>query len=241
MLNPPTNLPKPTAENLGLYKPKKWLAAAILVASVTWIIVSYLEFGVTKVLKQQFLFWTNAGLAACFTYLSYQMEGLTNLVKYIRYYSGPLAYAQNTWAQQEAHRTAYEAEQQHLKTEVYWKGMSGFEFEANLYEVLTRQGIKAELTKKTGDGGVDIWVLSAKGRVAIQCKAYKKQAGPAAVRELYGVVHGSKAIMGILACTGGFTSGAIEFSNSNKGIYLADLRDIILMAKGESKLLPSLR
>ena len=122
----------------------------------------------------------------------------------------------------------------------FWKGMTGFEFEENLCEVLTRQGIKAELTKKTGDGGVDIWVTSSKGSIAIQCKAYKKQAGPAAVRELFGVVHGSKATMGILVCTGGFTSGAIDFANSNKGIYLADLRDVILMAKGESKFLPSL-
>lgn len=241
MLKPPTNLPKPTLDNLGQYKPKEFLSALVLLASVAWIIGSYLKFGDSRLPKNHFLFWVNSGLAGCITYLSIQMEGLKNLLRMIRYTISPSSYAIRTWTEQETHRAAYLQEQQQLKTEAYWKGMTGFEFEENLCEVLTRQGIKAELTKKTGDGGVDIWVTSSKGSIAIQCKAYKKQAGPAAVRELFGVVHGSKATIGILVCTGGFTSGAIDFANSNKGVYLAGLNDVILMAKGDSKFLPYMR
>lgn len=241
MLKPPTNLPKPTQENLGQYRPKDFLSSLVLIACVAWGVGTYLKFGDSKHPRSLFLFWANMGAAGVVAYLSIKLDGIRNLFGHIQYALNPSTFAQKAWAKQEDHKRAYEAEQQQLKTEAYWRGMTGFEFEENLCEVLKSQGIKAELTKKTADGGVDIWVTSTRGSIAIQCKAYKKQAGPAAVRELYGVMHGSKAIMGIVVCTGGFTSGAIDFANKNKGIYLADLRDVILMAKGDSKYLPNLR
>lgn len=238
MLKPPTTLPQPTQDNLSQYKPDPWPLKIFLFTIAAFIVLT-LPFKFMGV-KWGGYYWP-LSLIWFFPLLSLIADnGFLKIWGLLQYRQNPVAYAQKIWARQEAHRRAYETEQQQLKTEAYWKGMSGFEFESNLCEVLISKGIKAELTKKTGDGGVDIWVSSKKGRIAIQCKAYKKQAGPAAVRELFGVVHGSKAIMGILVCTGGFTSGAIDFANSNKGIYLADLRDTILMAKGESKFLPSL-
>ena len=121
MLKPPTNLPKPTADNLGQYKPKEFFSALVLLVSVAWIIGSYLKFGDNKLPKNQFLFWVNSGLAGCIAYLSIQMDGLRDLLRLSRYAISPTAYAIKTWTEQESHRAAYLEEQQQLKSELTGK------------------------------------------------------------------------------------------------------------------------
>lgn len=173
MLKPPTNLPHPTPENLGQYKPsyRSLIVLTIGVASVLATVIPFKYVGGKWIIAAFGLsiFWS-ISIAMFMSECS-----LRKVLAVFQYRLNPSRYAQKTWAQQEAYRRAYLAEQQQLKTEAYWRGMSGFAFEANLCEVLKSHGIKAELTKKTGDGGVDIWVTSSKGPIAIQCKAYKKQ------------------------------------------------------------------
>lgn len=115
------------------------------------------------------------------------------------------------------------------KVSSYWYSLNGYEFEKSLSEVYKAKGYKTCVTSKSGDGGVDIVVWNKDTtKIYIQCKAFKGKAGVAIVRELYGVMVNDKVEKGIVACLGGFTSGAQEFAK-NKNISLIDVNDIIKM------------
>ena len=115
------------------------------------------------------------------------------------------------------------------KVSSYWYSLNGYEFEKSLSEVYKANGYKTCVTSKSGDGGVDIVVWNQDTtKIYIQCKAFKGKAGVAIVRELYGVMVNDKVEQGIVACLGGFTSGAQEFAK-NKNISLIDVNDIIKM------------
>ena len=66
------------------------------------------------------------------------------------------------------------------------KHMTGIEFERYVYEILKRIGYKhIQLTKKSGDYGIDI-LASYKGvRYAFQCKYYSKPVGVSAIQQAY--------------------------------------------------------
>jgi len=118
---------------------------------------------------------------------------------------------------------------QNKKKNDYWFSLSGHEFEyklANLYKSL---GYKAEVTKGSGDAGIDIILEKDGEKICVQCKAHKKPVGPAIVRELYGSMFSSGFNQGILVCLGGFTSGVYDFV-LDKPIKLVDVDDILKMA-----------
>lgn len=111
----------------------------------------------------------------------------------------------------------------------YWYSLNGYEFEKSLAEVYKANGYETFITSKSGDGGVDIVIWNKnKMKTYVQCKAFKGKAGVAIVRELYGVMVSDKVDSGVVACLGGFTSGAKEFAES-KNITLIDVNDIIKM------------
>ena len=115
------------------------------------------------------------------------------------------------------------------KAEAYWFSLNGYQFEKELSEVFIANGYKACLTSKSNDGGVDI-ILEDKfnNKIYVQCKAYKNKAGIAIVRELYGVMQNDNINYGIVACLGGFTSGAKDFAE-NKNINLISVKEIMAM------------
>ena len=71
---------------------------------------------------------------------------------------------------------------------------SGIDFEKLIAQLLQRMGFRAEMTKATGDGGIDIEATLdhalTGGRFLIQCKRYAPGClvGAAAVREFYGAL-----------------------------------------------------
>jgi Holliday junction resolvasome RuvABC ATP-dependent DNA helicase subunit len=75
-----------------------------------------------------------------------------------------------------------------------WRLLSGIEFEELITAFLKRMGFAAEMTKATGDGGVDIEATLDRpivgGRYLFQCKRFAPDAlvGSAAVREFYGAL-----------------------------------------------------
>jgi restriction system protein len=80
-------------------------------------------------------------------------------------------------------------------------------------------GFRTELTKATGDGGIDIVATLDRpivgGRYLIQCKRYAPDAlvGAALVREFYGALTADRrAVKGVLITTSGFTPQALEFA-----------------------------
>ena len=86
------------------------------------------------------------------------------------------------------------------------------------------------VTRASRNGGVDIAVFDADpihgGKIVIQAKRFSKPVGPAAVRELYGVVIKEAAIKGILVTTSDFTASAYDEAK-NLPINLIDQRGLI--------------
>lgn len=97
--------------------------------------------------------------------------------------------------------------------------LSGVDFEKLMGQLLERLGFRVEMTKATGDGGVDIVATLDQplvgGRYLIQCKRYAPDCpvGAAAVREFYGALTADRgAVKGILMTTSSFTAQAWEFA-----------------------------
>ena len=92
------------------------------------------------------------------------------------------------------------------------KAISPIDFEKLTQTVLNSMGLVAELTKKTGDGGIDIIAYNKQpvigGKYIIQCKRYNGSVGEPIIRDLYGVVCSERANKGILITTGTFTQSA---------------------------------
>lgn len=113
----------------------------------------------------------------------------------------------------------------------HWKSLSGVEFERELGALYKHLGYRVEFTPTSGDQGIDL-ILRKNGRTTIvQCKRYKRPAGPAVARELLGSLTASGADHAILACTGGFTRGVEDFVRG-KPITLISASDLATM--GES-------
>jgi hypothetical protein len=91
------------------------------------------------------------------------------------------------------------------------------------------------VTPGSGDGGIDIEVTRNGLRGVVQCKAHVACVGPHVVRDLYGLIHHSRADFGIIVSRGGFTRGAADFAR-DKPIYFLDTDDLIAMQEGRDVL-----
>lgn len=110
--------------------------------------------------------------------------------------------------------------------EVFWKSLSGRQFENELANLYIKIGYKAEVTTASDDKGVDIWLTKNGQRIPVQCKAHQKSVGPSVVRELYGSMNHFNSDKAILASLSGFTKGVFDYI-VDKPIELVDLRWII--------------
>jgi Holliday junction resolvasome RuvABC ATP-dependent DNA helicase subunit len=116
--------------------------------------------------------------------------------------------------------------------------LSGIEFEEFVTKLLRVMGFRTQITKASGDGGVDIVAVLDKpiigGRYLLQCKrlASDSLVGAPTIREFYGAVKADrKASKGILVTTSGFTIQAKEFAGE-VGIELIDGQQLgILVAE----------
>lgn len=96
--------------------------------------------------------------------------------------------------------------------------LSGIDFERLISALLTRMGFQTEMTKTSGDGGIDIIAMLDKpvfgGRFLFQCKRFAPDnlVGAPTVRDFYGAVTADRAMKGILITTSDFTVQAREFA-----------------------------
>lgn len=121
------------------------------------------------------------------------------------------------------------------KKRSYWELLDGYAFERATGEVLKKHQFDARVTPGSADGGVDIEVTRNGLRGVVQCKAHVAPVGPHVVRDLYGVIHHSRASFGIIVSRGGFTAGAVEFAR-DKPILFLDISDLIAMQEGKDVL-----
>jgi HJR/Mrr/RecB family endonuclease len=117
----------------------------------------------------------------------------------------------------------------------YWECLNGYEFERETAEVLKRYQFDPRVTAGSADGGIDIEVTRNGWKGVVQCKDHVACVGPHVVRDLYGVVHHSGAVFGIIVSRGGFTQGAIDFARG-KPIFFLDMSDLIAMQEGRDVL-----
>jgi hypothetical protein len=101
----------------------------------------------------------------------------------------------------------------------------GLDLEEEVKLLLQAMGLKASLTKASGDGGVDIIAYSESpvfaGKYIIQCKDWINPVGEPIIRDLFGVVMAEGANKGIIITTGKFTSAAESFAEG-KPLELID-------------------
>jgi restriction system protein len=98
----------------------------------------------------------------------------------------------------------------------------------SLYE---RIGWTAQVTQRTGDGGIDAIIQRGQVRKVLQCKRLSRgNVGVGPVRDLYGVIQSENAAGGILITTTGFTTGAVEWA-AGKTIELIDAAALIALLR----------
>ena len=100
--------------------------------------------------------------------------------------------------------------------------MEGHEFEYWCAELLKKNGFtEVEVTKGSGDQGVDVLAVKDGIRYAIQCKCYSSNLGNGPVQE----VHAGKALyhcqVGVVMTNQYFTAGAKELAEAT-GVLLWD-------------------
>lgn len=120
-------------------------------------------------------------------------------------------------------------EREQLRKMEYWQSMDGWAFEENIGKLFRKLGFDAEVTKGSGDEGVDIILIKDNKTTIVQCKQHSKPVGPSVVRDLFGALTHFKAKNAILVSTSGFTSGTVSFAK-NKPITLMGMHEILKMA-----------
>jgi len=97
---------------------------------------------------------------------------------------------------------------------------NGLAFEEKCLRLIRAMGFHAQTTKRTGDGGIDIIATSTQpllaGEYVIQCKDWSTPVGVSPVRDLYGVVAGTRANKGILITSSTFTKSAQDFAQGKQ-------------------------
>jgi hypothetical protein len=116
------------------------------------------------------------------------------------------------------------------RREQYWESLRGVEFEKELARLYSKLGYAVEITKGSGDEGVDLFLRKDEKVIVVQCKGHGKLIGVGAIRDLYGAMIHFEADSAILACPSGFTVGVIKFA-SDKPIQLISATDIVEMAE----------
>lgn len=94
--------------------------------------------------------------------------------------------------------------------------MDGGEFENFCAEILMEKGYEnVEVTKGSGDQGVDIIAEKDGIRFAVQCKCYSNTVGNKAVQEVYSGKNFYNCQIGVVMTNNYFTKSAIELAASN--------------------------
>jgi len=120
--------------------------------------------------------------------------------------------------------------EQALETDSYDK-MTGEEFEEFCADILRGNGYtNVEVTKASGDHGIDVLASKDGLRYAIQCKRYSKPVGNKAVQEAYSGKAIYKADVAVVMSNMDFTSQAIDDARK-LGVELWDRNKIYSLQK----------
>ena len=102
------------------------------------------------------------------------------------------------------------------------KNMDGQTYEVFVAELLTKRNFEVQLTKTTGDQGVDIIAKKNGITFAIQCKRYSHKVGNAAVQEVISGMKFYKTNFGAVVTNSQYSKSAIELANVSNIMLLHD-------------------
>jgi hypothetical protein len=111
----------------------------------------------------------------------------------------------------------------------YWKSLRGIKLEKAIAELYEKMGYSVQMTKASGDEGIDLILSKQYETIVVQCKGHEKPIGVGIVRELYGSMMHFGANKAILVCPSGFTKGVLQFA-TDKTISLISANDLIKMS-----------
>ena len=93
--------------------------------------------------------------------------------------------------------------------------MSGQEFENFVAKLFSRMGYETEVTKATGDQGVDIIVSKNGNKIGIQAKCYSGSVGNSAIQEVVAGKNYYRLDKGIVVTNNFFTESAQQLAQAN--------------------------
>lgn len=111
----------------------------------------------------------------------------------------------------------------------WWWTLDGWSFEEEVAEIFRLNGYLVEVTKKTGDGGVDLILWKDDMKTIVQCKHFRAPIPVAYVRELNGVREDMRAHRVIMVASSGASPQCYEFIRNKPYFDILDLDDIIEM------------
>ena len=110
----------------------------------------------------------------------------------------------------------------------FWAGLRGVAFEQALSRLLTKRGCNVQMTKTTGDGGIDLIVAMTNGQFLCQCKGQQNPVSVKVIREIAGVCsRGSNRA--VVFAVNGYTKPALDAAR-DLGVLLYDAEDIVRLA-----------
>lgn len=113
-----------------------------------------------------------------------------------------------------------------------WRAMRGPELEQFLAEVLTVLGYQVQMTKATGDQGIDLIATRATMRLAIQVKGYVNSVGNSAVQEAFSGMTYYRCNACAVITNSVFTQGAYDLATTTS-CRLIDGSQIPALIRGE--------
>jgi cbb3-type cytochrome oxidase subunit 3 len=101
--------------------------------------------------------------------------------------------------------------------------LSDQDFEYAVAELFRLQGFKAQVTRRSNDRGIDVYVKKNGQQAAVQCKQYKESIGPAHIREFIGALQGARLQQGYFVTTSDYSAMSREAAkNSEYAIHLVN-------------------
>ena len=120
------------------------------------------------------------------------------------------------------------------RTEDEWRQMSDRDFEFEIGKVYSRHGYQTHVTKRSGDGGVDVIAKKDNETIYIQCKHYAPNThlGAPELQAFWGCCSGNGISKGVMVCTSSLTKDARAFANKLKGkLVIVGMKELMELDK----------
>lgn len=120
------------------------------------------------------------------------------------------------------------------RTAEEWYKMTDRDFEFEIGKVYSRHGYQTHVTKRSGDGGVDVIAKKDNETIYIQCKHYAPNThlGAPELQAFWGCCSGNGISKGVMVCTSSLAKDARAFANKLKGkLVIVGMKELMELDK----------